>query len=160
MRKLLTIGLSMSLLAAVALSAMATQDCNQGCAGNGPPVAGPTEVLAFLSFDSADQTHSFTVDKAQKAGTLTVDTLDCCISGDCWKVTLDATQPSNQSAEGVGDGNTSTYSGAASVGPWVHGTVTVSYDHGVDVFPAGMTVRFTYSQHSNNNTGINVSQID
>ena len=158
MRKFLTVGLSLSLLTVVGLSAMATQDCNQGCAGNGPPTPGPTEVTFDLVFNTADDTFTFTVDKAQRAGDLTVDTLDCCIAGDLWRVDLEASQPANQSETGIGDGNTSEFSGAATGSPWVHGTVTVSYESGVDVFPAGMTVRFRYSTASDNNTGINVTQ--
>ena len=161
MRNLLTLGLSLSLLALVGVSAVATQDCNSGCAGQGDgrPEPGPTDVEFLLSFSDADDTHSFAVEKAQKAGDLTVDTLDCCIPGDLWRVDLVSSQP-NAATSGTGDGSITEFSGAATGHPWVTGVVTVSYDSGVDVFPAGMTVRFHYSQSSNDNTGMNITQID
>jgi hypothetical protein len=129
-----------------------------------PPAPGHTEVVVTLIFNSATNTFTFQVDAAQGAGVLTVETLDCCIAGDLWKVELLHGQASgNDKSEGTGDGNVVSYSGAASHNGWSKGTVVVSYAGGTDVFPAQMDVKFTFSSNGNGkakgNTGITVTQL-
>lgn len=110
-----------------------------------PGVTSHTEVL---NFTSADQTFSFNVSKAGDAGRLTVDTKDCCLNGDLWTVDIDTALPAaaKYDVSATGDGSTSEFSGPATVKPFISGCVTVSYDSGVDNFPAGMEVRFDYSE--------------
>lgn len=109
---------------------------------------GYTEAVYILTFNSASQTFTFLIEKAQGAGSLIVDTRDCCISGDKWKVVVDPTLPraENKDATGVGSGSTVLFSGSAATLPYIKGGVVVSYDSGVNVFPASMTVRFAYSK--------------
>jgi hypothetical protein len=109
--------------------------------------ASTTQAVYFLAFENADQTYTFDVVKAQGAGDLTVDTSDCCIHPDFWRATIDSALPANAANDvsGLGDGDFG-FSGAATAHPFISGAVTVSYDHGVDIFPAGMCVRFTYSK--------------
>lgn len=165
MRKIISISLALALLvlglvgAGVAFAGEPTNVPGPGTADT-PPPPGPTSQTFWLTFWGPTDTFTFYVEKAQKAGDLTVDTRDCCIVGDNWTVTLNPAQPKNKDTSGTGDGNISTFSGAATVHPWVRGTVTVSYDSGVDVWPAGMEVRFTYSQASANNTGMNITQLN
>jgi hypothetical protein len=164
MRKIISISLplvllAMGLIGAGVASAGESNVMDPELAASSPPPSGPTSQTYNLVFSGPGDTHSFYVEKAQKAGDLTVDTMDCCIVGDNWTVTLNPDQPKNKDTSGTGDGNTSTFSGAATVHPWVRGTVTVSYDAGVDIWPAGMTVRFTYSQPSKNNTGMNITPL-
>ena len=111
-----------------------------------PPTKGDTYKEIGLTFTSATSTFTFSVVKARDAGDLTVDTKDCCIVGDFWKVELVPGQPASVGVSATGDGSISAFSGAATAHPWVRGTVVVSYAGGVDVFPAGMTVRFQYSK--------------
>lgn len=63
----------------------------------------------------------------------------------------------------MGSGSTTDASGAASVKGWHSGTVTISYDSGVDVFPAGMSVTFTYASQgqgqAKGNTGMVVTPV-
>lgn len=163
MRKIISISLALALLvlglvgAGVAFAGEPTNVPGPGAAD--APVPGPPSQTFWLVFSGPTDNFTFYVEKAQKAGDLTVDTRDCCIVGDNWTVTLNPDQPKNKDTSAIGDGNTSTFSGAATVHPWVRGTVMVSYDSGVDVWPAGMEVRFTYSQPSKNNTGMNITQL-
>jgi hypothetical protein len=105
-------------------------------------------VTYLLSFYGPEDTFTFEVEKAQGAGDLTVDTWDCCIPGDHWRVDLIPKQPADagDKVTGIGDGNTVTYSGAATSHPWVRGIVVVSYESGVDIWGAGMCVRFQYTK--------------
>jgi hypothetical protein len=111
----------------------------------------PTQLAQYdLTFASADDTFAFQIAKGEDnpAGSLTADTIDCCIAGDLWKVSFDTAQPANPANDvvGVGSGSTTEFSGAATASPFINGTVTVSYDGGTDVFPAEMCVRFQYSK--------------
>lgn len=129
-----------------------------------PPPSGETTVVEFLSFFAPGDTFVYEVTAAQGAGVLTVETLDCCIPNDLWTVQLAHARPQgNDRAEGTGDGNISTFTGSATVGGWSSGTVVVSYASGVDLFPAGMTVRFTFTSNGDGkaigNTGMTVSQL-
>jgi len=77
-------------------------------------------------------------------------TMDCCLEGDHWGVTVDSTDaggsvgPVDTSVSGCGTGDTTHYSGPASASLEAGQTyvVIVSYCSGVDTFPAGMNVRF------------------
>jgi len=163
MRKIISISLALALLvlglvgAGVAFAGEPTNVPGPGATD--APVPGPTSQVFYLGFLGPTDTHSFYVEKAQKAGDLTVEVQDCCIPGDNWTVDLNPAQPKNKDTSGTGDGNISTFSGAATVHPWVRGTVTVSYDQGIDMWPAGMWVKFTYSQASANNTGMNITPL-
>ena len=170
MRKIIGISLALVLLviglvgAGVANAGEPTNALGPG-ASSSPPPSGNTSQIYYLTFYGPDDTHSFYVGKAQKAGDLTVDTMDCCIVGDQWTVDLNPDQPKNKDTSGTGDGSIGlpgvieSWSGAATVHPWVRGTVTVSYDSGIDMWPAGMWVRFTYSQPSQSNTGMNITPL-
>ena len=109
------------------------------------PTPGTTNVTYNLTFLSATQTFAYDVVKAKSSGILTVDTRDCCIAGDKWRVDVYTAVPASPSNDvaGIGDGNTSTFSGAASAHVNT-GCVQVSYSSGVDLFPAGMAVRLQY----------------
>ena len=109
------------------------------------PTPGTTNVTYSLAFYSATQTFAYDVVKAKSSGVLTVDTRDCCIPGDKWQVDVHTAVPASPSNDviGIGDGNTSTFSGAASAHVNT-GCVQVSYSSGVNVFPAGMEVRLQY----------------
>jgi hypothetical protein len=125
----------------------------------GPPPAGVTEQEFFIVFYSADDVYVIDVEKAQGAGDLIVDTMDCCVPGDKWKVVV--SEPNGNAAKtetGVGDGSNSEYTGAATAHPFVRGTVTVSYDSGVDIFPAGMQVRLRYTKDTGMIVGAPVQQ--
>jgi hypothetical protein len=108
--------------------------------------AAVTSATYGLVFLSPADTFTFTVEQARGAGALTVATRDCCIPGDLWQVDLSAQLPARMTAHAVGDGSTEEYSGAATIAPFIRGTVVVSYASGVDIFPAGMCVRFSYSR--------------
>ena len=168
MRKIIGISLALVLLVIGLVGAGVANAGGSNALGPGAadaPVAGPTSYMTYLTFYGPDDTHSFYVGKAQKAGDLTVDTMDCCIVGDQWTVDLNPDQPKNKDTSGTGDGSIGlpgvieSWSGAATVHPWVRGTVTVSYDSGIDMWPAGMWVRFTYSQPSQSNTGMNITPL-
>lgn len=109
----------------------------------------PTQYVTYaITFWNADDTYEFAVEKAQGAGDLTVDTADCCIAGDLWRVDLAPSQPANPANKvtGIGSGEINVWSGKATAHPWVRGKVVVSYESGVDAFPAGMCVRFQYTK--------------
>jgi hypothetical protein len=117
----------------------------------GSASAAPTQSAQyFLGFNSANDTFTFDVEKLDDngAGNLTVDTMDCCIEGDHWTVSFDTAQPANPANDvsGTGNGSISVFSGAATSHPFIRGSVTVSYASGVDIFPAGMCVRFSYTK--------------
>ena len=107
-----------------------------------------TTVEVDLVFEGPDDVFVFDVEKARGAGDVTIDTRDCCLPGDEWRVDLFTDEPANAASDGFGIGNglTSSFSGATFAAPYVRGQVEVSYAGGVNVFPAGMTVRFQYSK--------------
>jgi hypothetical protein len=104
--------------------------------------------IFYLDFWGPGDTYTFGIEKARGTGDLTVDTQDCCMVGDRWRVDLMPNQPASPKKQifAIGDGNIYDFSGEATGHPWVRGNVVVSYDSGVDVFPAGMWVRFEYSK--------------
>ena len=110
----------------------------------------PTCYYIGASFSSADDVVSCSVAKTEDtaAGILRVRTRDCCIPGDEWQSDIIADQPRWKTDIGIGDGNTSTFTGDAYVGPFVAGVVEVSYFQGVDVFGAGMTIEICYSREN------------
>jgi hypothetical protein len=151
------IGVLASLLALAMLVVVPTATAEK-------PAPGVTEAYYYLTFDGPDVTFTFQVDAAQGAGVLTVETMDCCIPGDLWVAFLSHGQPTgNDTGTGVGDGGINLFSGAASVNGWSTGTVTISYDSGVDIWGAGMTVKFTYSSNGNGkakgNTGMIITPL-
>jgi len=80
-----------------------------------------------------------------------VETEDCCLEGDHWGVTIDSTDaggtvgPVDTSVSGCGTGDITHYTGpaAASLSSGQTYVVIVSYCSGVDVFGAGMNVKFS-----------------
>jgi len=116
----------------------------------GSAVAAPTSHAVYLlNFGSATDTFTFDLAKLadNPAGTLTVATGDCCIHPDFWETTIDTALPANPANDvsAVGDGQGG-LSGEVSVKPFIAGSVTISYNHGTDVFAASMCVDFTYSK--------------
>ena len=116
---------------------------------------GGTKVVTTLTFEGPEEVQFFTAEVRQ-AGTLVVDTKDCCLKGDHWLVTL--IDPSGGGTVGAldeatavcGDGSIREFSGQATMRlrpGAVPGSVKVlvAYCSGIDDFPAGMTVRFRYS---------------
>lgn len=101
-----------------------------------------------LIFWGPSDTHAFLVEKVQGAGRLTVDSMDCCISGDQWRVDIVPIRPAaaKKGATGIGTGSIFSFSGAAMSRPVVAACVLVSYHEGVDVWPAGMSLRFQYDK--------------
>jgi hypothetical protein len=131
--------LAFALLAMLAVAPVATA----------APPTGLTDARYVITFGSPSDSFTFQVQKAQGAGNLTVDSKDCCVPGDGWSSTVQTIRPAGgRSVTGVGDGNTSTYSGAATARPFLNGSVVVSYANGTDLFPASMCVRFRYSNAS------------
>lgn len=134
-----------------------------GAAMADKPAAGTVMQAFNLVFTGPGDSFSFDVDAAQGAGTLTVETADCCIAGDLWVSFLQHGQPQGKDvAIGTGDG-TSSLSGAATRKGWSKGTVTITYDSGTDIFSAGMTVKFSYSSEgkgkAKGNTGMNITPL-
>jgi hypothetical protein len=106
-----------------------------------------TSAVYALSFAAATDTFTFDVAKVQGAGDLTVQTGDCCIHPDYWLATIDAALPANSANDGTGLGDgQGGLSGAVTAHPFISGSVTISWDSGVNIFPAGMCVSFTYSK--------------
>jgi hypothetical protein len=108
----------------------------------------PSCWLQSATFYSAEEVLSFHVAKTEDtaAGILRVRTQDCCIAGDEWQAEIVADQPRFNTDAAVGDGSTATFTGDAYVAPFIAGNVNISYDSGVDIFPAGMTIEFCYSR--------------
>ena len=162
MRKIIGISLVLVLVATGLIGVAGVASAQESNAVDGPSTAGTppppglTQQWYHVLFTSPTDTFTFYVEKAQKAGDLTVETLDYG-PDDCWRVDLNPDQPKNKDASAIGDGSSQHWSGAATVHPWVKGTVTVSYDQGVDIWAASVWVRFTYSQPSQNNTGMNIT---
>jgi hypothetical protein len=149
---------------AIAAIAMGLAVPAAGAVEAAKPAPGVATETRFLAFGDAEETVTFEVDAAQGAGVLTVETQDCCIAGDIWVAFAAHGQPrGNDAGTGVGNGSIGSLSGPVSVKGWSKGTVTISYDSGTDVFPAGMVVRFTYTSNGNGaakgNTGMVITEL-
>lgn len=111
-----------------------------------------TQQLFPLVFKDAEQVYTFSVATSDKKTKLLVDTLDCCIPGDKWGVRIFATKEKKdgevkkvrQVAEACGTGSITDFSGEATATKSETYIVEVFYCEGVDIFPAGMVVRFRY----------------
>lgn len=119
--------------------------------GNSRALSAADPQERFIGLDSATDTVQFTVaiepgsEGWYRNGRLTVSTMDCCVVGDQWGVRI-IKQNGSLMAEGVGTGAIDAFTGAASV-PSLPGkavTVEVFYVDGVDIWPAGLTVRFEF----------------
>ena len=161
MRKIISISLALLLLV-IGLVGAGVANAGEPNAVDGPapastpPPPGPTSQWYHILFNAPTDNFTFYVGKAQKAGDLTVETLDYG-PDDWWRVDLNPAQPKNKDTFAIGDGSSQHWSGAATVHPWVRGTVMLSYDHGCNIWPASVWVRFTYSQPSQSNTGMNIT---
>ena len=100
-----------------------------------------------LAFSQANQVFVFQV-TTDGTGDLLVDTLDCCIPGDQWGVRIIDTARNCIIDEACGNGSIEEFSGEAVAPNFTAGVVEVFYCQGVDIFPAGMTVRFRYTGDS------------
>ena len=100
-----------------------------------------------LTFGQANEVLVFEVTTAG-TGDLIVDTLDCCIEGDQWGVRIIDQVRNCIIDEACGNGSIEEFSGEAVAPNFTAGVVEVFYCQGVDVFPAGMTVRFRYTGDS------------
>ncbi len=100
----------------------------------------------YLQFDDPSQVFRFVVTVDGKKGDLTVVTVDCCVTGDQWGVRI-ISKNEKKTVEACGTGDIDTFSGAATLEKVKKGEtlVEVFYCQGVDLFPAGMTVRFRYT---------------
>lgn len=101
-----------------------------------------------LTFNNATDIFSFDIARTEDtaAGTLRIRTEDCCIAGDRWTASLNGIQPANKESANTSDGNTSYFNGDAFLSPSKKAELKISYDKGVDTFPAGMTVEICYSR--------------
>lgn len=100
------------------------------------------EILYRLSFYSPNQVFVFSIE-SDGEGVIEIDTRDCCIPGDHWGIRV--IDNCEVVAEMCGDGNTSTFSGLVTLENLKSAIVEVFYCSGVDIFAAGMTVRFRYT---------------
>lgn len=97
-----------------------------------------------LSFDGPNRVFTFSVE-TDGAGTLQVDTMDCCIPGDMWGVRVIPGDPCQPIQENCGNGSITEFSGLVEATGVSSAVVEVFYCQGVDLFSAGMTVRFRYT---------------
>jgi hypothetical protein len=111
---------------------------------------GGTKVVATLTFDGSEEVQFFTA-KVREAGTLVVETKDCCLRGDHWLVTLidqsggSTVGATDEATATCGSGSIREFSGRATMRLRPGSVrVLVAYCSGIDEFPAGMTVRFRY----------------
>jgi hypothetical protein len=109
---------------------------------------GGTKVVTTITFDGPQEVQFFTA-TVEEAGTLVVDTKDCCLRGDHWLVTLidqsggGTVGALDEAAAACGNGSIREFSGQASMSVKPGSVkVLVAYCSGIDDFPAGMTVRF------------------
>ena len=109
---------------------------------------GGTKVVTTLSFDGPQEVQFFTA-TVEEAGTLVVDTKDCCLRGDHWLVTLidqaggGTVGAVDEATAACGNGSIRAFSGQATMRVRPGSVkVLVAYCSGIDDFPAGMTVRF------------------
>jgi hypothetical protein len=111
---------------------------------------GGTKVVTTLSFDGPREVQFFTA-TVSEAGTLVVDTKDCCLRGDHWLVTLidqaggGTVGAVDEATAACGNGSIREFSGQATMRVRPGSVkVLVAYCSGIDDFPAGMTVRFRF----------------
>jgi hypothetical protein len=148
-------------LAALALSGSATaqesntsasQEQTLGSTRGGADALQTTEETHFLVFEGPSQVYAFSVEMSDKHATLVVDTRDCCLEGDKWGVRIFSAKEKKdgevkklkQVAETCGTGSVYDFSGEATATKSETYIVEVFYCEGVDIFPAGMDVRFQY----------------
>jgi hypothetical protein len=148
----LTVALGLTSLGAIPAAAAG----ENSRAGSQVGVAG----VEFVTFLAADDVPTFQVtvepgaDGSYRNGRLTVETQDGFCCEDFWGVRIikfngQVMDEAVGDGSGVGNGSPQDddWSGAASVPsiPTKTATVEVFYDHGSDVFPAGMWVRFHFT---------------
>jgi hypothetical protein len=111
---------------------------------------GGTKVVTTITFDGPEEVQFFTA-TVEEAGTLVVDTKDCCLRGDHWLVTLidqsggGTVGTVDEAAAACGNGSIREFSGQAAMRVKPGSVkVLVAYCSGIDNFPAGMTVRFRF----------------
>jgi hypothetical protein len=118
--------------------------------GGGTAVKAGTTVILPETFGDADEilVYDVTVTGTHPDTRLKVSTMDCCIAGDEWGIQLIQTGYAPQEGtppSGCGNGSTTGFSGGRNT-PIGATTKTVrvilSYCRGVDIFPAGMSIRF------------------
>ncbi len=114
-------------------------------------MVGGTKVVTTLTFEGSEEVQFFTA-KVGEAGTLVVDTKDCCLKGDHWLVTLidqsggGTVGALDEATAACGNGSIREFSGQATMRLRPGSVkVLVAYCSGIDDFPAGMTVRFRFS---------------
>ena len=112
---------------------------------------GGTKVVTTITFDGPEEVQFFTA-AVEEAGTLVVDTKDCCLRGDHWLVTLidqaggGAVGAVDEATAACGNGSIREFSGQATMRVRPGSVkVLVAYCSGIDDFPAGMTVRFRFT---------------
>jgi hypothetical protein len=109
-----------------------------------PASAAADTQTRVATFFSASDVVKYTV-TAAAPGTLHVDTMDCCIPGDRWGSQIfRKTLNPGTSKKVCGNGSITAFSGQTSASQYVHGRVDITYCHGVDIFPAGLFVRFQH----------------
>ena len=113
--------------------------CAQACEVD--PVEGSEETVPLV-FEGPTQVYTFDVTTSASSADLLVDTMDCCIEGDEWGVRLIDDGSDEILATSCGSGSISEFSGLATATGVTAYRVEVFYCEGVDVFAAGMTVRF------------------
>jgi hypothetical protein len=138
-------------LAMLGFNAQADQSNNNPAAIKNPnkDPQYPFCIFEGLTFNSAADVFSFNIEKTEDtaAGILRIRTLDCCIEGDKWTATLNGMRPNNKQSIATSDGNTIYFNGDAFLAPSNKAELQVSYNKGVDTFPAGMTVEICYSRN-------------
>jgi hypothetical protein len=155
----LTLLTAMMLALALTLGGMATAQESNAPADQGVTLdsqssadAPQTQQVFPLTFKDQDQVYTFSVVTSDKDVRLIVDTLDCCIPGDKWGVRIFTTKEKKDGevkkvrkvAAACGTGSITDFSGEATAQGSQTYIVEVFYCEGVDIFPAGMEVRFQY----------------
>jgi hypothetical protein len=122
-------------------------------AANQPPPWPITETISLklgdrvekdIGFKSASEVMVYKINLPAGA-TLAVQVLDCCIPGDIWRAEIYESYPELKAAT-QGDGSITNWSSPAkaTISSGV-AYVVVKYVKGVDIWPAGMSVRFEVS---------------
>lgn len=107
------------------------------------PSSSATPVTFSMEFNSPDDVLKFDV-KASGDGVLKVDTMDCCVEGDVWGLKAKSIKPKAKD-QACGSGSVSVFSGEVSLPSFRKGSLRLYYCSGVDLFPAVMTIRFSYT---------------